>query len=130
MNNYLMLIDDDISICPLYKTVLEQHGFRVDWAETAQQALDLISKTGMPDILVLDFSMPLMNGEQFMDEINKNYDRTHTRIIGFSSTDHDNPMIRGFRHKVDSYGEKPNSVEALLRTIFLAKKLPAISLGL
>ena len=69
-----LLIDDDIDDQEIFCTVVD--AIAPSWtcvtALNGQKALGMLqSKEVTPDIIFLDLNMPLMNGRQFLQEINR-----------------------------------------------------------
>jgi DNA-binding response OmpR family regulator len=57
----VLVVDDEPTICSLMNVFLTQRGYQVQIANTGVDALDLF-KTALPDIVLLDISMPGMRG--------------------------------------------------------------------
>src|SRR6187401_2263085 len=57
----ILLADDDEVSRQLLGSAMRRMGFEVYTANQGDEALDLIAKT-KPDLLVLDFEMPALNG--------------------------------------------------------------------
>lgn len=64
----ILLIDDDLSIREFYKEYLEEKGFEVYLAPDGFQGLSLY-KEKMPDLVLLDISMPQKSGLEVLKEI-------------------------------------------------------------
>ncbi|HEY4526021.1 MAG TPA: response regulator [Candidatus Paceibacterota bacterium] len=65
----ILLVDDERDILEIYKTGLEEKGFRVTTAENGLTAFDAV-KAERPDLILLDLKMPVMNGAEFMIKLN------------------------------------------------------------
>ncbi len=61
----ILHIEDELSVRMLYKDVLEEEGFEVVQAVTAEQALELLEDL-RPDLIILDLKMPGMGGKRFI----------------------------------------------------------------
>jgi len=61
----LLLIEDDDLTRELITFVLESRGYAVAGAPNGLEALGLILNGYMPDCIVLDLQMPVMDGRQF-----------------------------------------------------------------
>ncbi len=61
----IAVIEDDFAIQNMYKLKLTQEGFEVRVANNGQIGLELTKKF-MPDIILLDLRMPVMNGEEML----------------------------------------------------------------
>ena len=57
----VLVVDDEPTICSLMNVFLTQRGYQVHIANTGVDALDLF-RTALPDIVLLDISMPGMRG--------------------------------------------------------------------
>ena len=69
-----LLIDDDIDDQEIFCTVIDAiaPSWKCVTAVNGQNALGMLrSKEVSPDIIFLDLNMPLMNGRQFLQEINR-----------------------------------------------------------
>lgn len=64
----ILLIDDEVSLCGLYATLLERKGYEVLIAQSGSYGLDLYKRTH-PDLIVLDLRMPEMDGLTVLREL-------------------------------------------------------------
>ena len=64
----ILIIDDDKTICSLFKDTLEDEGFRVTTVNDSHQALELV-KEGDYALLFLDLKMPEMDGAELLKQI-------------------------------------------------------------
>jgi CheY-like chemotaxis protein len=67
----LLLVDDDAFLRDMYAIKFSESGYDVHVAETAHQALTVITQTPDFDVILLDMIMPGMTGVELMEEINK-----------------------------------------------------------
>lgn len=56
-----LIVDDSSIVRRLASKLLEEIGFECSEAENGQEALDFCAKK-MPDVMLLDWNMPVMNG--------------------------------------------------------------------
>ena len=66
----ILIIDDDREIRTLLKDTLTKGGHEVDSAESGRAGLDSVGRR-VPDLILLDLMMPLMNGYEFLDNIGR-----------------------------------------------------------
>ena len=64
----ILVIDDDRSTLLLYEMILREEGFEVSSAANGPEGLQLM-KSKRPDLVVLDVSMPGMNGLEVLARI-------------------------------------------------------------
>ena len=64
----VLIVEDDSDVRRLYAIGLNQRGFEVKLAADGAQAMERIS-TERPDVILLDWLMPLMDGGQVLAKI-------------------------------------------------------------
>lgn len=64
----ILLVEDDRSIRDVLRGILEEEGYAVTIAENGKRALEFLRSGGVPDLIVLDLRMPIMDGWQFRAE--------------------------------------------------------------
>jgi hypothetical protein len=65
----VLVVDDDVRNIFAMTTALEHHKMQVLYAESGQQALDLLGKTPDVDLVLMDVMMPEMDGWECMQRI-------------------------------------------------------------
>ncbi|BAE51444.1 response regulator [Paramagnetospirillum magneticum] len=63
--SHCLVIDDSKLIRTIHTRMLEQLGLRVSEAEHGADALEICA-TGMPDLVLVDWNMPVMDGFAFL----------------------------------------------------------------
>jgi two-component system chemotaxis sensor kinase CheA len=58
----ILVVDDSITTRLLEKNILEAAGYRVQLATNGQEALDLLASGGLPDLIMSDVAMPVLDG--------------------------------------------------------------------
>ncbi|HXH76280.1 MAG TPA: response regulator [Bacteriovoracaceae bacterium] len=64
----ILTVDDDESIRTSLREMLEYEGYETVWAKNGRVALDYLQavpQSELPDLVLLDYMMPVMNGEAF-----------------------------------------------------------------
>ena len=67
----ILTVDDDEDIRSSICDSLELEGFETVWAKNGRVALEYMRATAdkdLPDLILLDFMMPIMNGQEFCKE--------------------------------------------------------------
>src|SRR5471032_774486 len=64
----VLVVDDDPDILQTLALCLSTEGYRVLMAANGQEALDVLSRE-RPDCVLLDLMMPVMDGWQFVSEV-------------------------------------------------------------
>lgn len=125
----ILLVDDDLT--SIYLTQMMIEDVATGWveeiyiAENGKQALDIISKYCLPfqekqdaycpGLILLDINMPVMNGFEFLEELQKlnNLKHKDTKIVMLSSSANPRDMKRAKEYGVTSYLQKPLSEQAV-----------------
>jgi len=68
----VLLVEDDLEIRDILQDLLEAEGYDVIPASHGRQALDFLKGGGqLPDLVVLDLMMPLVDGTQVLASIKR-----------------------------------------------------------
>lgn len=87
VGNSILVIDDDETICSLFRDVLEDSGYKVTTVNNANEALKLV-KTSDFDLIFLDLMLPEMNGADLLGHIRAiKQDVPVTMITGYPESD-------------------------------------------
>lgn len=76
----ILIVDDDAGILSMLSLLLKQQGYGVVTAFDGQEAL-LALEADLPDIILLDLNMPVMDGYQFAREFKASYDETIPIVV-------------------------------------------------
>ena len=63
-----LVVDDSKVVRKLEQRIMEDLGFKVTEAEDGKQALDICAQK-LPDLILLDWHMPVMNGIDFLKSL-------------------------------------------------------------
>jgi DNA-binding response OmpR family regulator len=114
----ILVVDDDADIRGLVRELLERRGFTVAEATDGKQALQAFYE-GRPDLVVLDVSMPGLDGWATLERIRELSD---VPVMMLTARSEELEKTRGLRAGADDYVTKPFGrqellarVEALLR---------------
>jgi len=67
----ILLVDDDKFLLDMYATKFTEKGFHVEAAFGATEALAKLEDSFVPDIILTDVVMPVMDGFEFLAELKK-----------------------------------------------------------
>ncbi|MDI1228113.1 MAG: response regulator transcription factor [bacterium] len=113
MTKQILVVDDDPHIREVVAFAVEKAGMAVLQAADGRQALDMAAKH-KPDLLVLDISMPELDGLEVCRSLRKNSD---VPILFLSSRDEEVDRIIGLELGGDDYVTKPFSPRELVARI-------------
>ncbi len=107
-----LIVDDSRVIRKVSRHILEGLGFDVSEAENGQTALDACDRT-MPDLILLDWNMPVMSGIEFIVKL-RDRDGGDAPKVVFCTTENDVAHIRAaIDAGADEYVMKPFDHETL-----------------
>jgi two-component system KDP operon response regulator KdpE len=112
----ILLIDDDPMMLQLLKLYLEGEGFQLATAEGGQQGLAIAQKE-LPDLVILDLMMPVMDGFETCRRLREMGVQT---ILVISNRRDERSMIRVLELGADAYLHKPFELpvlQAKIRTL-------------
>ena len=109
---YCLVVDDSKVIRKVARHILETLNFTVDEAEDGREALDRCG-TRMPDVILLDWNMPVMSGMEFLRALRQSDHADQPKVV-FCTTENDVAHIRAaIAAGADEYVMKPFDREAI-----------------
>lgn len=114
MNRRILVVDDEIDIREILQFNLENAGFNVDTASSAEEALEMLT----PDhaLILLDVMMHGMSGFQ-MAQLLRNERNNQTPIIFLTAKDTQEDLLTGFSAGADDYIPKPFSIQVVIARV-------------
>src|SRR4051812_3356720 len=80
----VLVVDDDPDILEALAEILEAEGFEVWRAKNGREALDRLNPR-LPDLILLDLMMPVMDGWEFSQKLREKEDARKLPIIVLSA---------------------------------------------
>ena len=105
----ILIVDDEAALREMIRVYFEQEGFQVVEAANGREAL-FVARHEKPDLIVLDWMMPEMNGAEFIRTYGK--DASTPNIMLTARVD-DADKIIGLELGADDYVTKPFNVREL-----------------
>jgi len=113
MNDYrILVVDDEEDLCEILKFNLENEGYWVDTANSAEEALNM--DLTQYHLLLLDVMMGDISGFRMANILKKDKDTAHIPIIFVTAKDTENDTITGFNLGADDYISKPYSLREVI----------------
>ena len=107
-----LIVDDSRVIRKVSRHILETLGFAVEEAENGQQGLERCD-AAMPDVVLLDWNMPVMTGIEFITQLRQQPGGDKPKVV-FCTTENDVAHIReAISAGADEYEMKPFDPETL-----------------
>ena len=109
MNDYrILVVDDEEDLCEILKFNLENEGYEVDTANSAEEALRM--DIGSYSLLLLDVMMGEISGFKMASMLKKDKKTAQIPIIFITAKDTENDTVTGFNLGADDYISKPFSL--------------------
>jgi two-component system chemotaxis response regulator CheY len=107
-----LVVDDSKVIRKVARHILETLDFTVEEAEDGREALSRCERH-MPDVVLLDWNMPVMGGMEFLRTLRQRPDGIQPKVV-FCTTENDAAHIRAaIDAGADEYVMKPFDRETL-----------------
>ncbi len=102
-----LVVDDSSVIRKVARRILEGMQFEISEAEDGAQALDMCRDGGLPDVVLLDWNMPKMDGMAFLKAMRNLPGGLRPKVV-FCTTENDSAHItRALNAGADEYIMKP-----------------------
>lgn len=113
----VLVVDDDPEIVELFVDVLERDGrFEVKTASTGYDA-GIITQEFQPDLVILDYMLPDINGNVVCKTIRQKPEFEHTKIIIVSGVVNQEEINDLLKAGADEFVKKPFNIEKLIERI-------------
>jgi DNA-binding response OmpR family regulator len=124
MKKTLLVVDDEPSICLILEHYLGAN-FQVFVKNNGREALDWLQAGNTVDAIIADYSMPLMDGLEFVGRIRSSGAYQGIPLIMLSGKDETKEKIKCLKAGADDYLIKPFNPEELevrIQSIFRRTK--------
>jgi twitching motility two-component system response regulator PilH len=112
----ILVVDDSPTEIVVFKKILAKRGYEILVASDGQEGVD-IAKQELPDLIVMDVVMPVLNGFQATRQL-KNFEATaKIPVIMVTTKDQQTDINWGMRQGATEYMVKPVSPAELLNKI-------------
>ena len=116
MNDYrILVVDDEEDLCEILKFNLENEGYEVDTANSAEEALKM--NISSYHLLLLDVMMGEISGFKMANLLKKDKKTAQVPIIFITSKDTENDTVTGFNLGADDYISKPFSLREVIARV-------------
>lgn len=112
----ILLVDDDNTLRKLTKAALKRAGYTVIEAVDGEEALRLV-KRELPDLMVLDFMMPELNGIEVLKALRSTPRTARLPVIMLTGMGDEDSLSKAFDAGATDYLSKPFSTPQLTARI-------------
>src|SRR5512132_21191 len=97
----ILCVDDDTAMRETYRLQFERQGYRVTVAGNGLEALKAIATQGVPDLVLTDVGMPLMNGLELIKRLREDQRTSRTPIVIVSEETSEKDALTGYAQGAD-----------------------------
>ena len=116
MNDYrILVVDDEEDLCEILKFNLENEGYEVDTANSAEEALKM--NISSYHLLLLDVMMGEISGFKMANLLKKDKKTAQVPIIFITAKDTENDTVTGFNLGADDYISKPFTLREVIARV-------------
>ena len=113
----ILCVDDDTAMRDAYRVHLEARGYRVTVAANGLDALKATETGGVPDLVLTDVGMPLMDGLELIKRLKEDPRTARTPIVIVSEQKSEQDALVGYAQGADDYLAKPVDMAILVAKI-------------
>ena len=112
----ILIVDDEPNIVMTLEYTFKKSNYEVFIARDGQEALDIL-KTNFPDVIILDIMMPMVDGFATLEQIRKDANLQHTKIMFLSAKNKESDIEKGLALGADAYMTKPFSIKKVVEKV-------------
>ena len=112
----ILIVDDEPNIVMALEYTFKKNNFEVFIARDGQEASDIL-KTNFPDVIILDIMMPMVDGFATLEQIRKDDNLKHTKVLFLSAKNKESDIEKGLALGADAYMTKPFTIKKVVEQI-------------
>ena len=112
----ILVVDDSPTEVHIFKKILEKQGYRILVAKDGQEGVNMATEV-MPDLVLMDVVMPVLNGFQATRQLKNNDKTAGIPVIMVTTKDQQTDINWGMRQGANEYLVKPVAPAELLNKI-------------
>lgn len=103
----ILIAEDDKTSRTMLQAVLTKWGYRVIAAKDGKEAFGMFQQNDAPQLAVLDWEMPEIDGPELCRRLRKQQRKTPLYLILLTSRNESGDIVQGFEAGADDYVPKP-----------------------
>jgi two-component system chemotaxis response regulator CheY len=114
-----LVVDDSRAMRSIIRRHFDQLGIQVDEAASGAEALFVLNQIPMPDVVLLDWNMPEMNGLDCLRRLRADAATANLRVMMVTTESEMAQVAMALEAGADEYLMKPFDRQALLEKLLL-----------
>lgn len=112
----ILIAEDEPDIFQLLKFRFQRLGHNIAWAQDGEEALAM-ARNRLPDLILLDVMMPLLDGHQVLQRLKADPDTTATPVIMLTARGQETDIVAGIEGGASGYVVKPFNFPELIARV-------------
>ena len=114
-----LIIDDSRAMRSILRRIVTGLGFETLEAADGQQALDLLESGEVPDLCLVDWNMPVMDGYTFITRVRDNRDWRNVTLMMVTTESEQGQIVKALAAGAHEYVIKPFTPDAIVEKLEL-----------
>jgi CheY-like chemotaxis protein len=112
----ILLVDDNQDLALAFRMILQSRGYKTHAITSGKEALQYLQNAELPRLILVDYSMPEMNGEEFVSALKIQMPDVleKTKIVGLSSFSPEAYQLKRFKEMITDFSEKPVDITSFI----------------
>jgi len=119
----ILIAEDEFTTRMMVQVCLEDKGYRVVSVTNGREALAILTQTQAPEIAILDWEMPEIDGVEVCRKIKESGAENPPYVILLTGRDTQNDILQGFDAGADDYMTKPFNDNELQARVRVAERM-------
>lgn len=112
-----LVIDDSRAMRAIIGKIMKELGFEVTEAGHGREGLERLQQGEKPDIALVDWNMPEMNGLEFIQAVRGNHIYDDMRVMMVTTESEASAMINALEAGANEYVMKPFTKDVILEKL-------------
>jgi two-component system, chemotaxis family, chemotaxis protein CheY len=114
-----LILDDSRAMRMILSRILREVGFEVTEAADGREGLEMLAKGPLPDLALVDWNMPEMDGLSFVKEVRQNDRYAGMTLMMVTTESEQSQIVRALAAGAHEYVIKPFTSEAIIDKLSL-----------
>lgn len=122
----ILVADDELATQRVLESLLTKHGYEVVLARNGQEALDALERADAPNLLILDWLMPEIDGIEICRRVRERSREGYVYIIMVTAKTAKEDFVEGLDAGMDDYLSKPFHPDELRARVRVGERMLAL----
>jgi len=119
-----LIIDDSRAMRKILARIVSDLGFDHIEAENGREALDHLEAGRVPDLCLIDWNMPVMDGYTFVTRVRANNEWRNVTLMMVTTESEHNQIVKALAAGAHEYVIKPFTPDAIVDKLSMLGLLP------